>query len=349
MLLASPGPELDRIAAEEGAVPIAVPMRRRPAPFHDMMSLCKLAASLRRARPDIVIAGTPKAGLLAMIASTALRVPTRVYLMRGLPLTTMSGPSRLIARAMEQLACRLAHRVHCVSNSLMRYAASQRIAPPAKMTVIHAGSSNGVDALGTYDPRRYGPACRSALRAELGLPGDAAVVGFVGRLARDKGVADLHEAWRLIRSANPRARLLAIGPEEANDPRTRDAIGRLRADSRVHLLTDMREAAPYYLLMDVLVHPSHREGFPNVVLEASAMEVPVVTTDAIGCIDSVEDRVTGMIVPSCSPAAIAKAVNEYLLDASLRRRHGEAGRRRALRDFRPEAIWQAMEASVRPG
>lgn len=349
MLLSSPGPELFRIAAEEGATPVAVPMSRRPSPLQDAMSLFRMTASLRRTRPDIVIAGTPKAGLLAMIASAVLCIPTRVYLMRGLPLTTMTGPSRLAAREFERLACRLAHRVHCVSDSLMRYAASEGIASPAKMTVIRSGSSNGVDALGAYDPRRYDTAYRSALRAELGLPEDALVIGFVGRLARDKGVRDLQEAWCRIRAAHPRARLLAIGPEEAEDRPTLDAIGRLRSDARVHLVTDMREAAPYYLLMDVLVHPSHREGFPNVVLEASAMKVPVVTTDAIGCVDSVDDLTTGMIVPSRSPEAMAEAVNQYLLDASLRRRHGDAGRRRVLREFRPEAIWEATEASVRPG
>jgi glycosyltransferase involved in cell wall biosynthesis len=103
-----------------------------------------------------------------------------------------------------------------------------------------------------------------------------------------------------------------------------------------------RDTPQLYAAMDLVVLPTYREGFPNVPLEAAAMGLPVVATRVGGCIDAIVDGETGTLVPVRDAATLAAAIRLYLGDADLRRRHGEAGRARVLRDFRPEAIWEAL-------
>jgi glycosyltransferase involved in cell wall biosynthesis len=341
-VLSSPGKELTSIAIAEGAEVIPIPMCRRPAPFRDLVSLARVCLKLRKVKPTIVCAGTPKAGLLVMIAAALWGVPRRIYQIRGLPISTMRGWRRAVFAALEQLACSLAHEVICVSASVRDEAVRTGLVQPRKALVLGNGSSNGVDALGQYDPDRVLSSNPRQLRTTLKVPAEALVIGFVGRLVRDKGIIDLSEAWARVRIANPDAYLLIIGPYERSDSVPAEVLSKLKADDRVRVVSDCREAAPYYAAMDLLVHPSHREGFPNVVLEASAMRLPVITTDAIGCIDSVVDGTTGTVVPARDPERLALAVMRYLSDPQLRRQHGDAGRRRVLRDFVPSHIWMAM-------
>jgi glycosyltransferase involved in cell wall biosynthesis len=93
-----------------------------------------------------------------------------------------------------------------------------------------------------------------------------------------------------------------------------------------------------------VVLPSYREGFPNAPLEAAAMGLPVVASDAVGCIDAVQDGETGVIFPAGDTDALRIAVKQYLDDPSLRRKHGAKGRLRVLKNFRPEDVWGALLA-----
>jgi glycosyltransferase involved in cell wall biosynthesis len=95
--------------------------------------------------------------------------------------------------------------------------------------------------------------------------------------------------------------------------------------------------------MDLLVLPTHREGFPVAPLEAAAMELPVVATTATGCADAVVPGVTGQLVPPGDVGALACAIRAYVEDAARRQREGAAGRARVLREFRPERSWQALD------
>ncbi len=94
--------------------------------------------------------------------------------------------------------------------------------------------------------------------------------------------------------------------------------------------------------MDVIALPTYREGFPNVALEAAAMALPIVATSVPGCVDAVEDGATGILVPARDAEALARALDRYLTDPTLRATHGEAARRRAVSQFRSEAIWEGV-------
>ena len=338
--VSSPGARLEDFGRLEHASTHGVRMARRPAPLADLVSLRALVLLFRSLRPLIVHAHTPKAGLLSMIASWLVCSPVRVYHIHGLPLMTAHGMRKRLLIGIERMACLFAHRVLCVSQSVRQVVLDFHICPANKISVLRAGTVNGIDALGRFRPDQYGEA-RAATRSALEIPDEAQVIGFVGRLVRDKGVDDLVTAWLELSQRFPALHMIVAGRFEPEDPVSPITEHALRHDVRVHLLGQVDEMPAVYSAMDVLILPSYREGFPYVPMEASAMAIPVVITNVPGCVDAVVDGVTGTLVPPRDPKSLAGAIARYLDDPDLRRRHGLAGRERVLRDFRPEDIWEA--------
>lgn len=345
--VSSPGDELEAFGRRESVAVRAVEMPRRITPLHDLRAVNGLRRVLREVRPQIVHAHTPKGGLLGMIAATLSRVPVRIYHMRGLALMGATGRRRRLLYLTEWLSCRLAHSVLCVSHSIREIAIAEGLCPPEKIRVLAGGSGQGVDAEGRFDPRNLPPDARAETRARCGIPDAAVVLGFVGRIVRDKGIVELEEAWRALRGEFPELHMLLVGPFEPQDPVPAEVEERLRGDPRVHLVGMDRETPLYYAAMDLVVLPTYREGFPNVPLEAASMQRAVVATRIPGCTDAVEDGVTGTLVPPREAAPLAHAIRAYLSDPALRRRHGEAGRARVLRQFRREPIWEAIHQEYR--
>jgi glycosyltransferase involved in cell wall biosynthesis len=161
-------------------------------------------------------------------------------------------------------------------------------------------------------------------------------------VVRDKGIVELATAWSSLRERFGDLHLLIVGPLEEHDSIPPIIRRQLEEDSRVHLIGAEWDTPALYSIMDVVTLPTYREGFPNVPLEAAAMSVPVVATRVPGCVEAVEDGVTGILVPPRDPAALAEAISRYVMDPRLRYEHGAAGRNRVLLDFRPDDIWAAM-------
>lgn len=331
-LVSSPGELLDRTAASEEVESVAIPMRRGMAPMADLVSLVRLWLLLRRLKPDLTEFSTPKAGLLGLIASHLAGVPARVYLLRGLKLETSSGLKRHILLVAERLAARCAQVVLCNSASLRTKAIALGVAPATKLQLLAEGSCNGVDV------QRFSPGA-SDVRAELGLSQEAPVVGFVGRLTRDKGLPELIDAFDSILLAEPRTHLLLVGWFDASeDALGRDLRARIVSHPRIHCTGFEVDTAPYYRAMDLMVLPTWREGFPNAVLEAAATGIPVITTESTGSRDSVVPEVTGLLIPPGCPEAICDAVLQLFRDSKRRRRMGEAARAWVLKHYAQEHV-----------
>jgi glycosyltransferase involved in cell wall biosynthesis len=304
----------------------------------DRPALARWIQLLRDLRPDVLNVGTPKAGLLGMIAGWLLRVPRRVYIMRGLRLEGAGSRVQLaVLWLAERLTVLLATDVVCVSHSLRDEAASRRLLGRRRAVVIGIGSSNGVN------PERWDPALaaadRDAVRKEWKANEGDLVVGFVGRISYTKGVPDLLAAARMVEDLP--VVVVLVGPVEDDALRpVLDALG-----ERVVLMDEWAtDLAEVYAGMDVLALPTDREGFPNVVLEAALAEVPAITTKATGARDSVVPGVTGWLVDVGSPAQLAEAIRACARDRDAVREAGRAARERALLEFRPQRIWGGLES-----
>jgi len=202
---------------------------------------------------------------------------------------------------------------------------------------------NGIDA-GYFDPDKFGKETRESLRRQIEIPGSALVIGFIGRIVRDKGMVELAEAWRILREEFTEVHLLLVGPFEDEDPVPDDVRELFENDPRIHLTGYVDEAAPFYSAMDIVVLPTYREGFPYAPLEAQAMGLPVITTEVPGAVDSVIEGVTGLLIPAKDSNALVDAIRRLILDPELRNKMGKAGRERITRDFRPEIIWEALHS-----
>lgn len=336
----SPGRLLDTFAKTEGVAAHAVPMSRSVDPLADLVALEGLLRLFARIRPDVVHAQTPKGGLLGVLAGRLAGVRRVLYHMRGLPFVGRQGALRWTLRATERVSCTLAHEVVCQSRSLREVAREHGVLPSSGGVVLGPGG-NGVDARGTFDPDGAVASGRE-LRDQLGIAEGRPLIGFVGRLVRDKGIVELEEAWRALATHPLEPHLLLVGPFEAGDPVPAEVRARLEAAPRVHLTGELDAVAPAYAAMDVLTLPTYREGFPNVPLEAAAMRVPVVATQVEGCVDAVVHEGTGLLVPPRDARALERALRCYLDDPALRSRHGEAGRARVLAEFTRANIWRAL-------
>ena len=346
--IASPGPELDEFARAEAVAVHPVPMTRTISPLRDLGSLWRLWRTLRRIRPDVVHAHFAKSGLLGMLAALLAGVPVRVYHQRSLNYLAYSGLRRRVLLGAERVTCFIAHRVLSVSHSNRMLTIQEGICASAKIEVLAGGSGQGVDAAGRFAPAP--PAVRCATRAEHGIPQDATVIGFVGRMVREKGIVELAAAWRQLRNVNEGLHLLLVGPLEKSRPEETlraELLADLREDPRVHLVGLVRDTPRFYAAMDVVALPTYREGFPNVALEAAAMELPIVASTIPGCTDAVQDGVTGTLVAPRDAAALARSLQRYVFDPELRAEHGRAARRRVLAEYRPQAIWEAIDAEYR--
>ncbi|MFD1731409.1 glycosyltransferase [Deinococcus malanensis] len=299
--------QFEGFAWQEGAVPLPVPMHREINPRADLKSLVQMYRTLRRFRPTVTNVGTPKAGLIGGLAAVAARVPLRVYTLHGLRLETARGVKRQLLSLTERLALACAHRVVCVSPSLRDRVRELGLAPAHKTLVLGEGSVNGVRL-----PHPADSVHTERLRHSLGLGADQPVVGFVGRFTRDKGIAELLQAFGQVRAQFPSAALLLIGDYEDGDPvapQVRDAIGHTSGIFRTGFVPDVY---PYYPLMNVLALPTHREGLGLVPLEAAVHGVPSVVTSATGARDTVQHGVTGWQVPVGDAGALTKALAEAL-------------------------------------
>lgn len=338
-LIAAPSPLLDEVGKAEGVSVHPVAMERSISPIADLQSIRALARLLGSLRPDIVNYGTPKAGLLTGIAAALRGVPLRVYTVHGLRFEGARGFRRFVLAAAEAIACRTAHRVVCVSPSVRRCLVEQRFVAPARATVLGAGSCNGIDAT------RYAPAdtaARAAARRELGIAPGIPVVGFVGRMTRDKGVADLVAAFRALRTTRRDLTLLLVGDNDGTDPLPDDVRKEIDGHPGILLTGWIDDPRPYYACMDVFVLPSYREGLPQVVLEASAAALPVVATDATGVRDAIVDGATGLRTRRANVPALTEAIGRVLDDPTLARRLGDRGRRTVQRRYEPKRVWSAL-------
>lgn len=333
--VAADGGRLAAISEREGVSVRGIAMEREISPRKDVSALIRLVRHVRRLRPQVVNYGTPKAALLTSVAAWLCRVPRRVYVIRGLRYEGEGGRRRTVLLVAERLAAGLATDVLAVSESVAR-AYRRDVAPRRPVVVIGQGSSNGVR------PREVPSAAEVAdLRSRYVEAGQTMVL-FVGRHHPDKGFDDLVAALALPELGS--AVLVSVGPVERELPGSARALAE---EGRWHHVPWSDDAQVYMAAADLLVLPTRREGFSNVLVESQLMGTPVVAYDVTGTGDAVRAGATGLLTRQGDVPALAAAIGSLADDPSRRQQMGAAGRDWVIAEFSPGRVWSGLDAVYR--
>lgn len=339
--ISAPGPEVPVIKAA-GIRYFPVAMTRRFTPFSDLASFWQLYRVLKRERFTIVHTHTPKPGLLGQLAARLAGVPVVVNTVHGFYFHEHMPPLwRRFYIALEKIAAWCSDIILSQNQEDIQTAIKEGICQPEKIKYLGNG----------FDIERFAQACLNEpyleqKRRELALPPDVPVVGFVGRLVVEKGILELLQAARFIIEQIPQVRFLFIGPidETKPDALTPAIVAQYGLDD-VCIFTGRRQDMPeLYALMDVLVLPSHREGFPRTPMEASFMGIPSVVTDIRGCREVIEHGRNGWLVPLGDVQALAQAILQLLQNPQEAQRMGEAGRQIARERFDERRVFNKVKA-----
>lgn len=304
--VSTPDDELHEMAQREGVRVVGVAMRRPISPLHDLRSLLRLIRVFRRERPDMVHSITPKAGLLSMIAAWVCRVPVRLHTFTGLVFPTATGLKQRILMLTDRITCACATHIvpegEGVKADLINYNITRK-----PLQVLGYGNVRGIDL------NHYRRSLEVMAAAQSISRSDVFTFVFVGRVVRDKGINELVEAFVRLHQAEPATRLILVGRFEDNlDPvsdQTRQAIECCDAIEAVGSQSDVR---PWLAAADALVFPSYREGFPNVVIEAGALDLPSIVTDINGSREIIVHGKNGVIVPPRNAQALLQAMTQFV-------------------------------------
>lgn len=309
IMVSAEGRELDKVIKAEGVRHEVIPFTRKITPLQDLLCIWKLVQLFRKEKPDIVHTHTPKAGLLGMIAANLAGIKIRIHTLAGIPAMAAEGGKKSLLESAEKWTYSNATEVWPNSEGLRKFVTEQGLCPEHKLRIIHKGSSNGVDLEKfNREALKENHLVAATMRIQ---PGDEDfIILSVGRLVKDKGIEELVSAFLNSKIVN-RSKLVLLGAFEQDlNPLSPETMQLIRDHARIVQIDWSDHVSHYFALADVLVHPSHREGFPNVLLEAGAMNVPVICSDIIGNTDLITQQKTGLIFP-VKDAGVLKEALEF--------------------------------------
>lgn len=337
ILVAKDMGNLKSLAESEGVEYRDIDMRREISPINDLKSLYHLIKLFRKERPDIVHANTPKGALLGLLAAWITQVPHRIYNVNGLRFETATGNLRRLLIFMERVACACANKVIPQSNGVAEVVRREHITKKP-LNVLHNGSGNGVDT------EHFDPELPDIKTKAMEIRGDFSGLSFVfvGRLVGDKGVNELVEAFDKLSKEYTDIKLYLVGgKEEQLDPLKPDTLEIIEKNASILAVGKQSDVRPYLAASDIFVLPSYREGFPNVVLEASAMGLPCIVSDVNGATDAIQEGINGLIIPKRDSEALYNAMRKIIKDKNQRELMASVARSMVSERFSRTDIWQA--------
>ena len=273
---------------------------------------------------DMVQYSTPNAACYASIAAKIVKVPVRLYCQWGIRYVGMSGISRKIFRAIEKMVCRNSTDIRAVSPMNKAFAVSEGLYPEEKAVVVGKGGTIGVD-MKRYDISKKAEYC-SAIRKQYDISNEAFVYGFAGRVSADKGCTELMTAFRKITESEPDAKLLIVGPMEDNCGVPAEILEWARKSEQVVMtgMVDGSKMNEYYSAMDVLVHPTYREGFGMVLQEAGSLGLAMITTKIPGASEVMEEGISCLLVEPKNVSELESAMKKLITDREYSKIIGQA-------------------------
>lgn len=345
VMISADGAELNDVIASENCRHIMVPMTRKITPVQDLKCLLQLIKIFKREKPGIVHTHTPKAGLLGMLAAKFCGIKVRIHTVAGMPLMVEKGFKLRLLIFIEKLTYRAANHVWPNSKSLYDYIVAHRFTSLKKLHIICKGSTNGINT------SRFNTAVLNKKNIEEIKAGIQYTEGFVyllciGRLVADKGIVELVHVFESLQKKHSRLKLILVGDYESGlDPLPGDIVQQIQADPGIIHISWTQQVEYYMHIATLFVFPSHREGFPNVLLQAGAMQLPIICSRIPGNIDIVEHGKTGLIFETANEADMEAQV-QYAIDRPGEMKAMATRLEQAITtDYRRENIWQNMLAT----
>lgn len=316
---------------------IPINIARKVSAWRDMVALFQLYRLFRHERFDVVHSLMPKTALLAMLAASAAGVPHRIHTFTGQVWANKTGMSRFGLKMFDKLVAKCATGLLVDSISQRQFLIDQHVVEEDKIVVLGNGSICGVDA------QRFKPnlTARYSIRSNLGIPENAIVYLFLGRLNKDKGVQDLAHAFAALAGDMPNAHLLVVGPDEGGMDKVLQRILEKYLE-QFHRIGFTREPENYMACADIFCLPSYREGFGSVVIEAAAVGIPAVASNIYGLADAVKDGETGILHQPKNIQEIEQALLTLTHDEELRQTMSKQAMARAHTFFATDVVVAAM-------
>jgi glycosyltransferase involved in cell wall biosynthesis len=337
--------EIERLknyGKNEGVRVFPLDLTRKITPFKDIKAVYKLYRFLKKEKPLIVHTHTPKAGIVGMMAAWLAKVPIRLHTVAGLPLMETVGMKRKILNIVEKMTYSFATRVYPNSKGLYEFILSQKFTKHEKLLIIGKGSSNGIDT-DYFDPSKYLKEQNEILKKNIGIPKDDFVFIFVGRLVSDKGINELIKAFTNISTKNKYLSLVLVGPfEEELDPLLPETLKLLNSHNKIFAVGLKNDVRAYMAMAHVLVFPSYREGFPNVVMQAGAMALPSIVSNINGCNEIVKNGINGIIIPAKNISELELSMQQMAENKNLYNELKSNSRKMIVERYQREEIWSAL-------
>ena len=310
--VSSPGPALDELEKRENVRAYRVPMQRHISPLKDLKSLWQLIRVFHKEKPEMVHSITPKAGLLSMIAAWICRVPVRLHTFTGLIFPTSTGFKQKVLILTDRITCSCATHIvpegEGVKDDLLKFNITKKT-----LKVLGHGNIRGIDL------KHYSKTSQVIEKASEIRRSDVCTYIFVGRVVRDKGIHELIRSFELLNRKNQQTRLILVGSFEPNlDPLNPEILEEINTNPAIETVGKQNDVRPWLAASDIFVFPSYREGFPNVVIEAGAMDLPSIVTDINGSREIIEDGKNGIIIPPHDAEALYKAMLSLYQDQEYR-------------------------------
>ncbi|HQW68027.1 MAG TPA: glycosyltransferase family 4 protein [Flavobacterium sp.] len=319
-----------------------VNLTRQITPIKDLLALVKMYFFFKKTKPFIVHSHTPKAGTIGMLAAKLAGVPNRLHTVAGLPLLEIGGKKRKLLDFVEKLTYSCATKVYPNSLGLKDIIIENKYCKANKLKVIGNGSSNGIDT-SFFNPELYSFENNQDLKAKLGIEQNDFVFIFVGRLVKDKGINELIAAFSKLQSQHKNIKLLLVGDYETDlDPLSSETLDEITSNSSIISTGFEYDVRPYFAISNALVFPTYREGFPNVVMQAGAMNLPCIVTNINGCNEIIIEGENGIIIPVKNENAIFEAMNDCILKSDTIQRMKKNARKMIVSRYEQQVVWKAI-------
>lgn len=312
---------------------VHLPMSRGVSVKDLFSSICAMVRIFREERFDLLYYMSPNASMYAAIAGKIAGIKTRIYSQTGIRYVSLTGLKRWIFKVVEKLTCLFSTHVKAQSPKNMALAISEGLCKQEKISVVGIGGTVGVelDKCRSFDHDQ----ARRVLREKYGIPENAFVYGYVGRVNADKGINELVKAFGLVSGQRTDIYLVLVGMLDDANPISEENMNTARNSSQIILTGNVPPSQVYahMTMFDVLVHPTYREGFGKVLQEAMGVGIPIITTDVPGPSEVVENNVSGILCRVRDPEDLAEKMRLLYADPALRERFVKAGLARAEKYF----------------